>query len=66
MAEFKSFVQKLATGGTLSQAKPHEAFDAMLTGGATPAQIGAFLMALRIRGETVDEISGAVASLRTK
>jgi anthranilate phosphoribosyltransferase len=38
----------------------------MLTGGATPAQIGAFLMGLRMRGETVDEISGAVASLRSK
>jgi anthranilate phosphoribosyltransferase len=66
MAEFKSFVQKVATGATLSKAEAQEAFDTMLTGGATPAQIGAFLMALRVRGETVDEISGAVASLRGK
>jgi anthranilate phosphoribosyltransferase len=66
MAEFKSFVQKVGAGGTLSRAEAHEAFDTMLTGGATPAQIGAFLMALRVRGETVDEISGAVASLRSK
>jgi anthranilate phosphoribosyltransferase len=66
MAEFKSFVQKVATGGTLSKAEANDAFDSMLTGGATPAQIGAFLLALRVRGETVDEISGAVASLRSK
>ena len=66
MAEFKSFVQKVATGGALSRAEASEAFDSMLTGAATPAQIGAFLMALRVRGETVDEISGAVASLRSK
>ncbi len=66
MAEFKSYVQKIATGATLTRAESNDAFDAMLSGGATPAQIGAFLMALRIRGETVDEISGAVASLRSK
>jgi anthranilate phosphoribosyltransferase len=66
MAEFKTFVQKIATGATLSRSEATEAFDAMLTGNATPAQIGAFLMGLRIRGETVDEISGAVASLRSK
>jgi anthranilate phosphoribosyltransferase len=66
MAEFKSFVQKVATGSTLSRSEANEAFDSMLSGGATPAQLGAFLMALRVRGETVDEISGAVASLRGK
>jgi anthranilate phosphoribosyltransferase len=66
MAEFKTYVQKIATGATLSRGEANDAFDAMLTGGATPAQIGAFLMGLRMRGETVDEISGAVASLRSK
>ena len=66
MADFKSFVQKAASGVSLSKSEAHEAFDTMLTGGATPAQIGAFLMALRVRGETVDEITGAVASLRSK
>jgi anthranilate phosphoribosyltransferase len=38
----------------------------MLSGEATPAQIGAFLMALRVRGETVDEIIGAVSAMRAK
>ena len=66
MSEFKTYVQKAATGATLSRSESREAFDAMLSGGATPAQLGAFLMALRIRGETVDEISGAVASLRSR
>ncbi len=66
MPEFKSFVQKVATGATLTRQESFEAFDAMLSGNATPSQLGAFLMALRVRGETVDEISGAVASLRSK
>ena len=37
-----------------------------MSGEATPAQIGAFLTALRLRGETVDEIAGAVATMRAK
>ena len=43
-----------------------EAFDIIMSGEATPGQIGGFLMALRVRGETVDEISGAVATMRDK
>ena len=38
----------------------------MMSGEATPAQIGAFLMGLRVRGETVDEITGAVEVMRGK
>ena len=38
----------------------------MLSGDVTPAQIGGFLMALRVRGETVEEITGAVAAMRAK
>ncbi len=37
-----------------------------MSGEATPVQIGAFLTALRLRGETVDEIAGAVATMRAK
>ena len=38
----------------------------MMSGEATPSQIGGFLMALRVRGETVDEITGAVAAMRAQ
>src|ERR1700761_941256 len=38
----------------------------MMSGEATPSQMGALLMALSIRGETVDEITGAVAAMRSK
>ncbi len=42
------------------------AFDVLMSGEATPSQIGGFLMALRVRGETVDEITGAVEIMREK
>src|SRR5205085_89883 len=38
----------------------------MMSGEATPSQMGALLMALRVRGETVDEITGAVTTMRSK
>src|SRR6476469_1119145 len=38
----------------------------MMSGEATPSQMGGFLMALRVRGETVEEITGAVAAMRGK
>ena len=66
MDAMKPVIATLAGGETLSRAKAEEAFDQMLSGAATPAQIGAFLMALRVRGETVDEITGAVAAMRAK
>jgi len=41
-----------------------EAFDVIMSGEATPAQIGAFIVALRMKGETVDEIAGGASSMR--
>ena len=38
----------------------------MMSGEATPSQMGGLLMALRVRGETVDEITGAVTTMRAK
>src|SRR5437868_11607589 len=38
----------------------------MMSGEATPSQMGGLLMALRVRGETVDEITGAVSAMRAK
>lgn len=66
MADLKTHIAKAASGASLSQAEAEEAFGIMMSGEATPSQIGGFLMALRVRGETVDEIAGAVASMRTK
>jgi anthranilate phosphoribosyltransferase len=64
MDSFKPYLAKVATGAALSQEEARAAFDALLSGEVTPAQGGAFLMALRVRGEAVDEIVGAVGALR--
>jgi anthranilate phosphoribosyltransferase len=64
--EFKSFIAKVATGAALSRDEAASAFEQMMSGEATPSQMGALLMALRVRGETVDEITGAVSVMRAK
>ena len=66
MESFKPLIGKVATGASLTRGEAREAFDAMLSGEVTPSQMGAFLMALRVRGETVDEITGALAAMRAK
>jgi anthranilate phosphoribosyltransferase len=64
MESFKSYLAKVATGASLSRDEARAAFDDLLSGEVTPAQGGAFLMALRVRGEALDEIVGAVAAMR--
>jgi anthranilate phosphoribosyltransferase len=64
--EFKALIAKAATGATLTQEEAARGFDTMISGAATPSQMGGLLMALRVRGETVDEITGAVAAMRSK
>ncbi|HYC24631.1 MAG TPA: anthranilate phosphoribosyltransferase [Roseiarcus sp.] len=66
MEAFKPLIAKVATGASLTRAEAMSAFDAMLSGEVTPAQMGGFLMALRTRGETVEEITGAVEAMRAK
>nr|WP_321459147.1 anthranilate phosphoribosyltransferase [uncultured Cohaesibacter sp.] len=66
MEEMKPFLAKVAEGVPLSQQEASAAFDIILSGNATPAQMAALLMGLRLRGETVDEITGAVAKMREK
>src|SRR6202451_822475 len=66
MDNLKSIIGKVATGATLSSAEAAAAFDSMMSGEATPSQMGGLLMALRVRGETVDEITGAVSAMRAK
>lgn len=64
--DFKKLLGKVADGNSLSEAEAERAFDIMMSGDATPSQMGAFLMALRVRGETVEEITGAVRVMRAK
>jgi len=64
--EFKGLIAKAATGATLTREEAARGFDTMMSGEATPSQMGALLMALRVRGETVDEITGAVTAMREK
>src|SRR6201987_5954399 len=66
MEDLKSIIGKVATGASLSREESAAAFDSMMSGEATPSQMGGLLMALRVRGETVDEITGAVAAMRGK
>ena len=64
--DMKPLLAKVAGGDTLEAGEAEAAFDIIMSGDATPAQIGAFLMALRVRGETVEEITGAVSIMRAK
>ncbi|WP_296081184.1 anthranilate phosphoribosyltransferase [uncultured Agrobacterium sp.] len=66
MAELKPLIAKVANGESLNREEARQAFDILMSGEATPSQIGGFLMALRVRGETVDEIVGAVSSMRAR
>jgi anthranilate phosphoribosyltransferase len=63
---FRGLIGKVATGAALTRDEAARAFDQMMSGEATPSQMGALLMALRVRGETVDEITGAVTTMRAK
>jgi anthranilate phosphoribosyltransferase len=62
----KPVLARLASGETLSDADAEHAFDIIMSGEATPSQIGALLMAMRLRGETVAEITGAVRAMRAR
>ncbi|MGH6665972.1 MAG: anthranilate phosphoribosyltransferase [Pseudolabrys sp.] len=64
--DFKALIAKAASGASLTRAEAASAFDRMMSGDATPSQMGGLLMALRVRGETVDEITGAVTTMRAK
>lgn len=66
MPDFKGLLAGVASGRSLSTQEARGAFDIMLAGDATPAQMGALLMGMRVRGETVDEIVGGVQSLRSR
>ena len=65
-AEIRSLIAKVATGAALSRDEAANAFEQIMSGEVTPSQMGGLLMALRLRGETVDEITGAVSVMRAK
>ena len=54
----------LVAGDNLSQGQTQGVFELIMTGAATPAQIGAFLAAIRVKGETAEEIAGAASTMR--
>ncbi len=66
MGDFKTLLAKVATGASLSEEEAEHAFSIIMAGNATPSQMGGFLMALRVRGETVAEITGAARAMRAK
>ena len=57
-------IRRVCDKGDLSRDEMRAAMDVIMDGQATPAQIGAFLVGLRLKGETVDEIAGAASSMR--
>src|SRR5436309_13220715 len=65
-ADLKALLAHVAQGHSLTEAEAEAAFDIIMSGNATPSQMGALLMALRVRGETVDEITGAARIMRLK
>jgi anthranilate phosphoribosyltransferase len=66
VGDLKPLLAQVASGHRLSESEAEAAFDIIMSGNATPSQIGAFLMALRVRGESVDEITGAARTMRAK
>jgi len=60
----KPYIAKVLQGQDLSTEEAKEAMDIIMTGQATPAQIGGYLIALRIKGETVEEIAGSARTMR--
>lgn len=64
--EIQRYISRVVQGENLSRDDATRAFQIMLAGGATPAQIAALLVELRMKGETVEEVTGAALVLRAK
>jgi anthranilate phosphoribosyltransferase len=64
--DFRGLLAKVGNGETLGVEEAERAFDIMTSGNATPAQMGAFLMGLKVRGETAQELAGGSRALRAK
>ena len=66
MNDLKALITKVAAGESLSEEEAEAAFGIIMSGEATPAQIAGLVMALRVRGETVAEMVGAVRAVRAR
>ncbi|GJE56764.1 MULTISPECIES: anthranilate phosphoribosyltransferase [Methylobacterium] len=66
MDTFKPHLATVAAGESLTREKARAAFDDLLSGEVTPVQAGAFLAALRVKGESTEEIVGAVEAMRAR
>jgi anthranilate phosphoribosyltransferase len=64
--DFRILLAKVGNGQALAIDEAERAFDIMTSGDATPAQMGAFLMGLKVRGETASELAGGALALRAK
>lgn len=64
--DFRPLIARIAGGESLSLEEARRAFDIMMSGDATPAQMGGFLIGLAQRGESVEEITGGVMTMRAK
>jgi anthranilate phosphoribosyltransferase len=64
LADLRPALRKVAAGQTLTEAEAAEAFELIMSGSATEAQIGALLIGMHARGETVEEITGAARAMR--
>ena len=64
--DFRVLLAKVGNGQALTIDEAERAFDIMTSGNATPAQMGAFLMGLKVRGETASELAGGALALRAK
>jgi len=64
MVEIKSVIQRVVEGDTLTREEAADTMDAVMSGQITGAQIGALVTAIRMRGETVEEITGFASAMR--
>lgn len=64
LSMLKPFIAKIINRTDLTADEAEEAMNVIMTGQATPAQIGAYLVALRMKGETIPEITGSVRAMR--
>ena len=64
-ARFRTHFEKAAAGVCLSEIEAREAFTCIMQGAVSEIELAAFLVALKARGETVDEIAGAVSAMKT-